>query len=129
MNSSNCTSDNCTIDTAAAKPSTETIRRPLFRTREDENGATVQVALPGVAKENVKLTHLESGLRVEASRATLPGDWKTLRDSGTATGYGLDLRLTRRLDGTKTTATFEAGVLTLQVPLREEAKPRQIEVN
>lgn len=134
MNDSNCTSGCCTVDTAtathAAKPANETIHRPQFRTNEDTNGATVQVALPGVRKEDVKLTLHESNLRVEASRGdTVPADWKTLRDSGTATSYGLDLRLTRRLDGTKTTATFEAGVLTLQVPLREEAKPRQIEVN
>ena len=130
MNDSNCTSDCCTVDTATAKPANETIHRPQFRTTEDANGATVQLALPGVRKEDVKLTLLESNLRVEASRGdTVPADWKTLRDSGSATRYGLDLRLTRRLDGTKATASFEAGVLTLQVPLREEAKPRQIEVN
>ncbi len=130
MNDSNCTSDCCTVDTAAAKPSNETIHRPQFRTNEDADGATVQIALPGVRKEDVKLTLLESNLRVEAGRGdTVPAEWKTLRDGGSATRYGLDLRLTRRLDGTKATASFEAGVLTLQVPLREEAKPRQIEVN
>lgn len=127
MNDTHCTSDCCTVDTAAAN---ETIHRPQFRTREDENGATVQVALPGVRKEDVKLTLLESSLRIEAHRGdTVPDDWKTLRDSGPTSRYGLDLRLSRRLDGTKTTATFEAGVLTLLVPVREESKPRQIAVN
>lgn len=132
MNDSNCTSGCCTVDTATAatQPANETIHRPQFHTNEDENGAAVRIALPGVRKEDVKLTLHESNLRVEATRGdTVPAEWKTLRDSGSATRYGLDLRLTRRLDGTKTTATFEAGVLTLQVPLREEAKPRQIEVN
>lgn len=130
MNDTHCNSDCCTVETAAAKPANEAIRRPQFHTSEDENGASVRIALPGVRKEDVKLTLHESSLRVEATRGdTVPEEWKTHRDSGFAGRYGLELRLTRRLDGTNTTATFEAGVLTLLVPVREESKPRQIAVN
>lgn len=129
MNDSNCTTGCCTVDDTAAQAVQETIHRPQYRTREGADGVTVQVALPGVRKEDVKLTLHEGSLRVEASRGIVPDEWKTLRDSGSASRYGLDLRLTRRLDGTKTNATFENGVLSLQVPLREEAKPRQIDVN
>ncbi|GAA5116389.1 Hsp20/alpha crystallin family protein [Luteolibacter yonseiensis] len=116
---SNC---QCPTETAAV--------RPQFRTREDENGATLQIALPGVRKEDINLTLHESSLRIDATRGdTVPEDWKTHRDTGAVQRYGLDIRLTNRLDGTKTTATIDAGVLTLQVPLREESKPRQIAVN
>jgi HSP20 family protein len=109
---------------------TETATRPQFRTREDENGATLQIALPGVRKEDVKLTLHESSLRIEATRGdAVPEGWKTHRDTAKIQSYGLDVRLTSRLDGTKATAALDAGVLTLQVPLREEAKPRQIAVN
>lgn len=109
---------------------TQTATRPQYRTREDENGATLQIALPGVRKEDVKLTLHESNLRVEATRGdAVPEDWKTHRDTGSVRRYGLDIRLTSRLDGTKATAAIDAGVLTLQVPVREEAKPRQIAVN
>lgn len=120
----------CPAETAPAKETSEAIHRPQFHTKEHATGATVQIALPGVRKEDVNLTHLETGLRIEASRSdAVPENWKTHRDSGAVRRYGLDLRLTSRLDGTKTAATFDSGVLTLEVPLREEAKPRQIAVN
>jgi HSP20 family protein len=108
----------------------DTIHRPQFRITENDSGTQVQVALPGVRKEDLKLTLLEASLKIEASRnEEIPKDWKTHRDRGAIQHYGLTLRLSPRLDGTQTTATLEAGVLTLQVALREEAKPRQIHVN
>ena len=108
----------------------QSVQRPRFRSTEDDQGATLEVALPGVHKEDLKLTLHESNLRIEATRSDeVPGDWKTHRGECQGNGYGLDIRLTRRFDGTKATATLDAGVLTLKVPLREEAKPRQIAVN
>lgn len=106
----------CPTETASVKEQNETIHRPQFRINEDANGTSVHVALPGVQKEALKLTLHESSLRIEARRS----DTQL---------YKLDLRLTTRLDGTKTTAALESGVLTLLVPVREEAKPRQIAVN
>ena len=103
---------------------------PLFHTHEDESGVRLQVALPGVRKEDVKLTLQESHLSIEATRSDeVPENWKTHRDSNPARRYGLNVRLTRRLDGRRTTASYEAGVLTLQVPVSEDAKPRQIQVD
>jgi HSP20 family protein len=111
-------------------PTGTTATRPQYRTREDENGVTLQIALPGVRKEDVKLTFHESSLRIDATRGdTVPEASKAYRGTGDIQRYALDLRLTNRLDGTKTTATIDAGVLTLRVPVREESKPRQIEVN
>lgn len=108
----------------------ETTHRPQFHLIDDENGSAVSIALPGVRKEDLNLTLLEGSLRVEATRGDVcPETWKTHRDPGSVTRYALDLRLGPRLDGTRTTASLDAGVLTLQVPIREEAKPRQIEVN
>lgn len=108
---------NCPTETAPTTELNETTHRPQFRISEDANGTSVHVALPGVRKEDLKLTLLESSLRIEAKR------------TDAARRYALDLRLSSRLDGTQTTAALEAGVLTLQVPVREEAKPRQIAVN
>jgi HSP20 family protein len=110
---------NCPTETAPSKELNETIHRPQFRINEDANGTSVHVALPGVRKEDLKLTLHESSLRIEAKR----------NDTDSARDYRLDLRLSSRLDGTKTTAALESGVLTLLVPVREEAKPRQIAVN
>jgi HSP20 family protein len=107
----------------------EIIQRPYFHAKEDENGALLMVALPGVRKEDLKLTFQESNLKIEGKRGDpIPENWKTLRESNPARSYGLNIRLTSRLDGRKATASFEAGILTLKVPVNEEAKPRQIEV-
>lgn len=117
-------------DTTVSREPVENVHRPQFRIKEGEDGTVVQIALPGVRKEGLKLTLLESNLRIEADRnSEVPENWKIHRDPGAIRRYGLDIHLTSRLDGTKTTASFESGVLTLQVPVREEAKPRQIQVN
>ena len=109
---------NCPSETAPSKEQNETTSRPQFRINEDANGTNVHVALPGVRKEDIKLTLLESGLRIEAKRTDTA-----------ARRYTLDLRLSSPLDGTKTRASLESGVLTLKLPVREESKPRQIAVN
>jgi HSP20 family protein len=120
----------CPTETAPAREPNEMIHRPQFRITDNADGTTVSIALPGVRKEDLKLTLLESSLRVEAARHDeVPENWRTHRDSDSVQRYGLDLRLGSRLDGTKTTASLDAGVLKLQVPIREEAKPRQIPVN
>lgn len=117
-------------ETAPSRELTDMVRRPQFLIKENEDGTRVQVALPGVRKEDLKLTLLETNLRIEAERnQEVPENWKTHRDPGSIRRYGLDIHLTSRLDGTRTTASLESGVLTLQVPVHEEAKPRQIQVN
>ncbi len=124
MNSCNCPNQSTTSNNV-----NQTVHRPPFHTEEHEHGIRLQVALPGVRKEDLKLTLHQSNLTIEADRhQELPENWKTLRESNSPRSYGLNVRLAARLDGTKTSASFENGVLTLQVPVREEAKPRQIHV-
>jgi HSP20 family protein len=125
MNTCNPPSDDMTTT-----ESIKTIHRPQFHITDNENGTTLRIALPGVRKENLKLTLLEASLRIEATRQDeVPETWKTHRKLENAGHYALELRLGSRLDGTHTTASLAAGVLTLEVPIREEAKPRQIQVN
>lgn len=103
--------------------------RPHFRTHEDENGATLLVALPGVRKDDLKLTLHESNLRIEAQRSDeVPENWRTIRDTGAASRYSLNVHLTSRFDGTQAKASLDAGILTLTLPVREEAKPREIQI-
>ena len=125
MNTCNCPSETTSVqETKAASI------RPRFRTTEDETAAILTVALPGVRKEDLNLTLLESDLKIEARRHDSASEnWKTHRDAAPPQAYSLNVRLGQRFDGTQSQATLESGVLTLRVPLREEAKPRQIAVN
>lgn len=123
-------SSSCPAETTPSQETTATTVRPQFRTQENPTGATIQVALPGVKKEDVKLTLHESRLQIEGVREdTVPSEWKTHRQPAAVSRYELAIQLTSRLDGTKATAAFTDGVLTLQVPVREDALPRQIAVN
>ena len=114
-------------------PTTETkavVQQPVFTIREDETGAHLQIALPGVRKEDLKLTLKQSILQLEAARTNaVADDWETHSGAAANVTYGLNVRLTPKLDGANVKASLENGVLALDIPLREEAKPREIFVN
>jgi HSP20 family protein len=107
----------------------EVVQRPLVSTHEDENGVYLKVALPGVSKENIKLSVHHLNLQIQADRGdAVPEDWKPVGDAGPRVRYELNARLTERLDGNAVSADLSNGVLSLHIPLREEAKPRQISI-
>lgn len=106
------------------------VHQPAFTTREDDTGVHLQIALPSVTKENIKLTIKEAVLHIEAKRVTeTPEDWKNHTPAPKEISYQLQARLSPRFDGTQVRASLENGVLTLDVPIREEAKAREILVN
>lgn len=92
--------------------------RPAFSTREEESGVRLEVALPGVLKEDLKLKVHEGLLTLEALR----------KDASPAIRYSLSVKLAERLDGERIQATLEDGVLKASVQLRDEAKPREIPI-
>lgn len=106
------------------------VQQPVFTIREDETGAHLQVALPGVRKEDLKLTLKQTILQLEAARTNaVADDWKTHSGPAANVTYTLNIRLTPKLDGTNVKASLENGILALDIPIREEAKPREIFVN
>ncbi|HEY8962674.1 MAG TPA: Hsp20/alpha crystallin family protein [Luteolibacter sp.] len=92
--------------------------RPVYTTHDEETGTRLQVALPGVAKDDLKLTVQEGLLNLEAVR----------RDGPNPLRYRLSARLAHRLDGDAVTANLEHGVLEVRVPLKAEAQPRSIAI-
>ena len=118
------------MSTLSSNPTGTVVQQPVFNIREDESGAHLRIALPGVQKDALKLTLKQSVLEIEATRDnTVADDWKTHSGPPKTVSYQLNVRLTSKLDGGNVKATFENGVLTLDIPVREEAKPRQIFVN
>jgi len=97
---------------------------------ETTNGLVVTADLPGVAKEGLDL-------RVENNLLTIRG--KAAHAAHAAPGgpvyreYGLvnffrQFELNEKVDQSKISAELKHGVLTLNLPKAEEAKPRKIEV-
>ncbi len=102
---------------------------PMDAYRKDES-FLLQLDLPGVRPESIDLTVEENVLTISAERPTPPkGDAVESviaeRPFGT---FSRQVVLGRTLDAEGIEARYEAGVLTVAIPVAEQAKPRRIEV-
>ncbi|GAA3150974.1 Hsp20/alpha crystallin family protein [Streptomyces rameus] len=89
----------------------------------------VHFDLPGIDPETIELDVERNVLNVRAERrAPAPEDAEMLvaeRPTGTFTRQ---LFLGDTLDADRIDASYEAGVLTLRIPVAEQAKPRRIQI-
>ena len=130
MNDQNTTKSTECCGTSCEVPEAKNTVRPGYRVNETDSGITLEIALPGVRKEDVSVSSTESILTLTASRAdSVPDDWKVHQATDRPDGYELRIRLNRTLDPGRIDATLEHGVLHLAVAKREEAQPRRISVN
>ncbi len=88
------------------------------------------VELPGMKREDIDVTveHNTLTIRGERKQST---DVKEEQYHRVERAYGTFSRsfsLPETVDSAKVRAEYKEGVLTLTVPMREEAKPKQIEV-
>jgi HSP20 family protein len=85
--------------------------------------------LPGISADSIDLTVEQNVLTVRADRAPSRADGAEMivaeRPSGTFTRQ---VFLGETLDAEHIAADYAAGVLTLTIPVREAAKPRNIQV-
>lgn len=90
----------------------------------------VQFDLPGVAAESIELTVERNVLSVHAERNRANDDEIELligeRPQGT---FSRQLFLAETLDSDRLRADYRDGVLTLRVPVKEQAKPRRVSIN
>ncbi|MDQ4084562.1 MAG: Hsp20/alpha crystallin family protein [Actinomycetota bacterium] len=89
----------------------------------------VQLDLPGVDPESIDLTVEKNVLTIRGERkATLPEDAQRVAAERTHGVFTRQLFLGETLDVDAMTADYDAGVLTITLPVREQAKPRKITV-
>lgn len=104
-------------------------RKPIYRVLADEDACSVQIELPGVPKSGVSIRLEDGVLTVQGRRTqTVPETWKPLYREIQTEDALLRLRLNAPVDEDRLEARLEQGVLSLRVPLRETARPRQIEI-
>jgi len=86
--------------------------------------------LPGVTKDAIELDIERNVLTVKAERRPVPGgDDVQVQVSERPLGvFARQLFLGDTLDADHIAADYEAGVLTLRIPIAEKAKPRRIEI-
>jgi len=89
----------------------------------------VEFDLPGVDPGSVDLDVERNVLTVRAERADLDGDRELLAAERPRGVFSRQLVLGDNLDLDKVVATYRNGVLALDIPVAERAKPRKIALN
>lgn len=111
--------------TAATRPSA--MPMDAYRSGDD---FLVHFDLPGIDPETIELDVERNVLNVRAERRSpAPEGAETVvaeRPTGTFTRQ---LFLGETLDTERIDASYEAGVLTLRIPVAEQAKPRRIRIS
>ena len=96
---------------------------------EKDGVTTLRFDLPGVDADDLDITVENQVLTVKAQRTfedNVGANWM-LRERPTGI-HSRSVRLGDRLDAGKVAASYDNGVLTITIPIREEAKPQKIDV-
>ncbi len=95
-----------------------------------EDQLVVRAEMPGIDLEQLDVSISGDVLTIRGLRQTgqdMEDGWyhRRERESG---GFSRAVHLPAEVDGDKTEASYQAGVLTVRVPLRREARPRQVPI-
>ena len=104
---------------------------PPCNAYEDEHGFHIEVALPGVDRQDMNIVFQEGVLTVQGERkegSSDNGRGYFAHEIGWGT-FSRSFRLPTYIDPDKVSASYKDGVLMLDLPKREEAKPRRIEIS
>lgn len=95
----------------------------------EQDAFVIQVDAPGVAPEDIDLTVDGSTLSLRAERKPEARDdvERVVEERAYGT-FSRQITLADTLDTDKLSASYDAGVLTIRIPVAEQAKPRRIEV-
>lgn len=96
---------------------------------EDTDGITLYVDMPGVSKERLKVEADKNALVIEGEvQFSMPAGMEALYAELQSTRYRRTFTLSGELDAERTVANLKNGVLSVNIPLRAELRPRKIEV-
>ena len=101
----------------------------IFQTGDHE--LVLKAELPDMTREDIDITVENFVLTIKGEKK-ISSEVKEEQFHHVERRYGAFSRsfsLPRTVDATKVSAEYRNGVLTIRLPLREEAKPRQIKVD
>ncbi|MBD3914862.1 Hsp20 family protein [Nocardioides hwasunensis] len=100
---------------------------PMDAWREGDR-FVIEFDLPGVSAESIDLDVERNVLTVRAERVARNGDWEALAAERPRGAFSRQLILGDNLDLDRIEASYTDGVLRLEVPVAERAKPRKIQI-
>ena len=100
---------------------------PMTAYRDDDS-FVVHLDLPGASADSIDLTVEHDVLTVHAERKPPAGDAERVVDERSYGVFSRQLFLGETLDADRLSANYDAGVLTLRIPIAEKAKPRKVEI-
>lgn len=100
---------------------------PMDAWRDGDN-VHVEFDLPGVSPDSIDLDIERNVITVKAERPARNDDVEQLAAERPRGVFTRQLVLGDNLDTERLTANYDAGVLTLDIPVAEQAKPRKITV-
>ena len=96
----------------------------------DREGYVLRMEIPGITQESLQIETRGRGLVISGRREIkAPANGSFHRRERGAGDFSRVLQLPSDVDPTRAQATLKNGILTLRIPKREEAKPRQITVH
>lgn len=103
---------------------------PAVNVKENENGFQIEVAAPGLKKEDFKLSLHENRLTISAKQEakTEEKTEKYTRQEFNYTSFQRTFTLPKNVDGDKIDATYSEGILHVGLPKKEELKPAVKEI-
>jgi HSP20 family protein len=93
----------------------------------DDREYVIKADLPEMKREDIRLTFENNVLTLSGERKSTPAE-RLHRSERFQGEFSRAFTLPATVDGNRITAAYKDGVLTVRVPQREEAKPKQIEV-
>lgn len=104
---------------------------PVDIYQNGDHELVLKAEVPDMSREDIDITVENDVLTIKGEKK-LSGEVKEERFHHVERRYGAFTRsfsLPRTVDASKVSAEYRNGVLTVTLPLREEAKPRQIKVD
>ena len=104
---------------------------PAIDVYDSQDNFQVKADLPGMKKEEIEISLQDNNLTIKGEKkkdneVKEKDYYKTERFYGS---FSRILRFPAAIDAEKIDARYENGVLTVTLPKKEEAKPKQIRVN
>ena len=95
----------------------------------DREGYVLRMEVPGIAPEGLEIESRGRALLISGKREIKPPENGSFHRRERGAGeFSRVVQLPADVDATKTQAALKHGILTVRIPKREEAKPRQIAV-